>query len=115
MHYFFVKPEPSKGKEEGLIHLTLLKSKLIDLIVLATHEKERQMNNRKEIIVRYKIALYRSDEGYSVSIPGLPGCWSEGRTEEEALANIEVAIREYLSVVEDLLEDAEVREIELAV
>ena len=33
----------------------------------------------------------------------------------EALANIETAIREYFSVVEDLLKDAEVREIELAV
>ena len=65
--------------------------------------------------MRYKIALYHSEEGYSVSVPGLPGCWSQGKTEAEALANIEVAIREYFSVVEDLLGDAEVREIELAV
>lgn len=65
--------------------------------------------------MRYKIALHHSDEGYSVSVPGLPGCWSQGQTEPEALANIEVAIREYFSVVEDLLENAEVREIELAV
>ncbi len=64
--------------------------------------------------MKYKIALHESDEGYSVSIPGLPGCWSQGRTEAEALANIETAIREYLSVVDDLLEHAEVREIELA-
>ena len=59
--------------------------------------------------MRYKI------EGYSVSVPGLPGCWSQGQTEAEALANIELAIREYFSVVEDLLENTEVREIELAV
>ena len=65
--------------------------------------------------MRYKIALHHSDEGYSVSVPGLPGCWSQGQTEAKALANIEVAIREYFSVVEDLLRDAEVREIELAV
>lgn len=65
--------------------------------------------------MRYKIALHHSDEGYSVSVPGLPGCWSQGRTEAEALAHIEVAIREYFSVVEDFLKDAEVREIELAV
>lgn len=65
--------------------------------------------------MKYKIALHHSDEGYSVSVPGLPGCWSQGKTEAEALANIEVAIREYFSVVEDLLKDAEVREIELAV
>ncbi len=64
--------------------------------------------------MKYKIALQRSDEGYSVSIPGLPGCWSQGRTEAEALTNTEIAIREYLSVVDDLLEHAEIREIELA-
>ena len=73
------------------------------------------MNNRKETIMRYKTAPHRSDEGYSASIPGFPGCLSEGRTEEETLVNIEAAIREYLSVVEELLVDAEVREIELAV
>ena len=50
-----------------------------------------------------------------MSVPSLPGCWSQGQTEAEALANIKVAIREYFSVVEDLLENAEIREIELAV
>jgi len=65
--------------------------------------------------VEYKIALYESDEGYSPSVPGLPGCWSQGATREEARANIADAIREYLAVVEELLEDAEVQEIELTV
>ena len=65
--------------------------------------------------MKYKIALIESEEGYSVSVPGLPGCWSQGVSEEEALGNIEVAIREYLDVVDDLLQDAEVREIEIAV
>lgn len=70
--------------------------------------------DREERFMKYKIALLQSDEGYSVSAPGLPGCWSQGRTETEALANIEAAIHEYLSVVEDLLEGAEVREIEVS-
>ena len=65
--------------------------------------------------MRYKIALHHSDEGYSVSALGLPECWSQGKTEAGALANIETAILEYFSVVEDLLKDAEMREIELAV
>ena len=65
--------------------------------------------------MRYKIALYNTEEGYSVCVPGLPGCWSQGSTEAEAISNIETAIREYFSVVEDLLADADVREIELAV
>ncbi|MCY3772011.1 MAG: type II toxin-antitoxin system HicB family antitoxin [Gemmatimonadetes bacterium] len=60
--------------------------------------------------MKYKIALHQSAEGYSVSVPDLPGCWSEGRTEAEALENIETAIRAYLSVVDDLLLNAEVRE-----
>ena len=65
--------------------------------------------------MKYKVALLESDEGYSVSVPGLPGCWSQGTSEEEALANIEVALREYLDVVDELIGDAEVREIELSV
>ena len=64
--------------------------------------------------MKYKIALHRSEEGYSVSIPGLLGCWSQGKTEAEALASIEIVIREHLSVVDDLLEHAEIRVIELA-
>lgn len=65
--------------------------------------------------MKYKISLHRSDEGYSVSVPGLPGCWSQGATEMEALANIKDAIREYLAVVDDNLKDADVREVEVGV
>ncbi len=48
--------------------------------------------------MKYKIALHQSAEGYRVSAPSLPGCWSQGETEAEALVNIEIAIQEYLSV-----------------
>lgn len=65
--------------------------------------------------MNYKVVLHKSDEGYSVSCPGLPGCWSQGGTEEEALENIQDAIREYLAVVNELVKDAEVREVEVAV
>ena len=47
--------------------------------------------------MKYKIALQKTDEGFSVSVPGLPGCWSQGTTEEEALENIRDAIGEYLA------------------
>jgi len=47
----------------------------------------------------YRVVLRPSEEGYSVSCPGLPGCWSLGATEEEALANIRIAIQEYLEAV----------------
>lgn len=64
--------------------------------------------------MKYKVALNKTEEGYSVSVPGLPGCWSRGATEEEALNNIHDAIREYLSVAQELAEVSEVREIEVA-
>lgn len=64
--------------------------------------------------MKYKIALHRTDEGYAVSVPGLPGCWSQGGTEAEALANIQDAIQEYLAVRDELLQDAEVREVEVS-
>lgn len=69
----------------------------------------------KEAHMNYKIVLHRTDEGISVSVPALPGCWSEGDTEEEALANIQDAIREYLAALEDRFRDAEVREVEVQV
>ena len=64
--------------------------------------------------MKYKIALHHSEEGYSVSVPGLPGCWSQGASEEEALQNIQTAIKEYLAARDDLLKNATVREIEVA-
>lgn len=48
--------------------------------------------------MRHRIALHQSEEGFSVSVPALPGCWSQGATEPEALENIKDAIREYLAV-----------------
>jgi predicted RNase H-like HicB family nuclease len=46
--------------------------------------------------MRYKVQLRRSEEGFSVSVPELPGCWSQGASEAEALDNIRSAIEEYL-------------------
>lgn len=66
-------------------------------------------------MMKYKIVLAKSEEGYSVSCPGLPGCWSQGATEEEAIENIQNAIQEYLAAVEDMFQDADVREVEVSV
>jgi predicted RNase H-like HicB family nuclease len=53
--------------------------------------------------VTYKVELHRSEEGYSVCCPDLPGCWSQGATEDEALENIRDAIEEYLEVGNELV------------
>lgn len=65
--------------------------------------------------MKYKVALRKTEEGFSVSVPGLPGCWSQGATESEALANITDAIGEYLAVVAQQLKDVDFREVEVAV
>lgn len=65
--------------------------------------------------MRYKVILEPSDEGFAVSVPGLPGCHSQGVTEEDALNNIRDALREYLEVVDELSRMHIVREVEVEV
>ena len=63
--------------------------------------------------MKYQVALYKSEEGISVSVPALPGCWSEGQTEEEALENIKDAIQEYLAALQDRLQAVTLCEVEI--
>jgi predicted RNase H-like HicB family nuclease len=65
--------------------------------------------------VKYPIILKKSEEGFAVGCPALPGCWSQGASEEEAIGNIKVAIKEYLDVVRESFGEEELREIEVAV
>ena len=69
----------------------------------------------QSVSLRYSIVLHESKEGYAVSCPALPGCWSQGATEEEAMENIRDAIREYLAAIKDSLPTADVREVEVTV
>jgi len=64
--------------------------------------------------MKYKVVVQKSDEGYSVHCPGLPGCWSQGETETEALENIKDAIAEYLAAVSQSIQGGNVREVEVA-
>ena len=63
--------------------------------------------------------MHKSDEGYAVGAvgavgaAGLPGCWSQGATEAEALENIADAIREYLDATEPPEEGWQEREVEV--
>ena len=65
--------------------------------------------------MKYKIVFEKTDEGYSVSCPGLPGCWSQGETELEAIENIKDAIKEYLAAIDESIKSSNVREVEIAV
>ncbi|BAZ44003.1 hypothetical protein NIES4102_10060 [Chondrocystis sp. NIES-4102] len=49
-----------------------------------------------------KVLLYPGEDGYFVvEVPSLPGCISQGKTREEALANIEEAIALYVEVLQE--------------
>jgi predicted RNase H-like HicB family nuclease len=63
--------------------------------------------------MKYKVVLEPSEEGVAVSVPGLPGCHSQGANEQEALTNIAEAIAEYLGVVEDLTVNKIVKEVDV--
>ena len=62
--------------------------------------------------MKYNVKIKKTDEGYAVWCPGLPGCWSEGKTEAEALENIRDAIAQYLAAADELSKDAESRVVE---
>ncbi len=65
--------------------------------------------------MKLRVVLEPSPEGgFTVYVPSLPGCISEGNTAEEAMANIREAIELYLEPVDDDLagkEGIEVREL----
>ncbi len=63
--------------------------------------------------MKYKVKIKESDEGFSVSCPGLPGCWSQGDSEHDALENIQDAISEYLKAVEEISKGETTRLVEV--
>jgi predicted RNase H-like HicB family nuclease len=65
--------------------------------------------------MKYSVRLEQTEEGYAVWCPGLPGCWSQGTTENEALENIKDAIMTYIATVEDLMAGRTVRQVEVPV
>ena len=63
--------------------------------------------------MRYKVNLKKTDEGYAVWCPTLKGCWSQGKTEMEAIENIKDAIQAYVEVQKELLRDTKSRYVEV--
>ena len=71
------------------------------------------VTTQQERTMKYKVRLEKTEEGFAVWCPGLPGCWSQGETEEEALENIKDAIKTYLETVEILNKDKSTRLVEI--
>jgi predicted RNase H-like HicB family nuclease len=63
--------------------------------------------------MKYRVELIQSDEGFAVGCPDLPGCWSQGKTEEEALENIKSAIVDYLAAVDEMNQRKQTRYVEV--
>ncbi len=55
-------------------------------------------------MIRYEIIIYWSeeDEAFVVEVPELPGCMADGGTYQEALANAEVVIQEWIETAQEL-------------
>lgn len=63
-----------------------------------------------------KVVIEKGEDGYFVaSVPALKGCWSQGKTREEALANIREAIELYLEPDEAVITNHEREVVELAI
>jgi predicted RNase H-like HicB family nuclease len=54
--------------------------------------------------IRYEIILYwsKDDQAFIAEVPELPGCAADGETYQEALANAEVIIREWIETAREL-------------
>jgi len=93
----------------------LFHSGTIDPAPLSTNVRrldgERLPSDHLTMSLDYPVILKKSKEGYAVGCPALPGCWSQGATEEEALQNIRIAIREYLEVLQEKLKGEDVRSV----
>jgi predicted RNase H-like HicB family nuclease len=63
--------------------------------------------------MRYKVNIQKTAEDYSTCVPGLPGCWSQGLTEEESVKNIKEAIHGWPETVDELSKDKESRYVEV--
>jgi len=63
--------------------------------------------------LRYRVSFFKTEAGFAVWVPGLPGCRAYGETEEEALDNIKSAIHSFLDALEEQNSDLEYRTVEV--
>jgi len=85
---------------------------LVELKTIEVYNNLVELRNL-EMIMKYKVNMHETNEGYAIWVPGLPGCWSQGKDEKEALENIKDAIEAYLKTVEELSKNKESRYVEV--
>ena len=67
---------------------------------ILNQDSEFQQNSLEYYLsLNYSMAIYPEESGFTVMIPELPGCMSQGKTYDEAMNNLEKAKRLWLSVV----------------
>lgn len=65
--------------------------------------------------MKYLVVIHKSEYGYDIHVPALPGCHSQGTTENEALDNIQDAILIYLKTEKEELKGSKICEVEVAI
>ncbi len=65
--------------------------------------------------MKYLIAIEKNEDGYTASCPGLPGCWSQGDSREQAIENIHDAIITWLDTAKILSAGKETDYLEVAI
>lgn len=85
---------------------------LIQAIAMILDEEDTPRSTRTTVQVNvlgasapYSVELLESWEGFAVRCPDLPGCFSQGDDEEEALDNIRSAIKDYVEVAEEIRQE----------
>jgi predicted RNase H-like HicB family nuclease len=64
------------------------------------------MTSKSTSKVEYSVVLHEAEEGgYWVEVPALPGCYSQGESREEALANVREAIELYVETLQERGDD----------
>ena len=64
--------------------------------------------------MKYSVIIHKSEYGYDVHVPALPGCHSQGDTERDALENIKDAILTYIEMDRKEMKNSKVKEVEIA-
>ena len=63
--------------------------------------------------MQYSVVINKTEHGFDVHCPALPGCHSQGDTFEEAIENIKDAIKTYLQMIEEETKDSTVYQVEV--